>query len=186
MSMPSPSGSLGAAMREARAKWGWFVALGVLLLVVGGVAAANLLVATVASVFFVGTLMLIAGAGQIVHAFSVKDWGGFVWWLLSGVLYAASGVIAFMNPLLASAVLTLLLAASLLASGILRVWVGFKERPQSGWGWVVAGGAVTAILGLIIAVGWPVNSLWVLGMFLAIDMIFQGWTLIAVGLALKR
>jgi uncharacterized membrane protein HdeD (DUF308 family) len=186
MTMPSPTGSLGDALRQARAKWGWFVALGVLLLVVGGIAAANLMVATVASVFVVGSLMLIGGIGQIVHAFSVKDWGGFAWWLLSGILYAVSGVIAFMNPLLASAVLTLLLAASLLASGALRVWVGLKERPNGGWGWVVAGGAVTVLLGLIIAMGWPVNSLWVLGMFLAIDMIFQGWTFIAVGLALKK
>lgn len=186
MTMPSPTGSIGDALREARAKWGWFVALGVLLLAAGVIALANLLTATVASVFVVGALMLIGGAGQIMHAFSVKSWGGFIWWLLSGVLYAASGVVAFMNPLLASAVLTFMLAAGLLASGALRVWVGFKERPNTGWGWVVAAGAITAILGLIIASGWPVNSLWVLGMFLAIDLIFQGWTFIAVGLALKK
>lgn len=186
MTIPSPTGSLGEALREARAKWGWFVALGVLLLVAGGISAANLLTATVASVFVVGSLMLVAGIGEIIHAFSVKDWGGFFWWLLSGILYAASGVVAFMNPLLASAVLTFMLAAGLLASGALRIWVGFKERPNSGWGWVVAGGMVTVLLGLIIAAGWPVNSLWVLGMFLAIDLIFQGWTFIAVGLALKK
>ena len=186
MTMPSPAGSLGDALRQVRAKWGWFVALGVLLLVAGGIALANLLTATVASVFVVGALMLVGGIGQIVHAFSVKGWGGFAWWLLSGILYAASGVIAFMNPLLASAVLTLLLAASLLASGALRVWVGLKERPNGGWGWVVAAGVITFLLGLIIAAGWPVNSLWILGTFLAIDLIFQGWTFIAVGLALKK
>ena len=45
---------------------------------------------------------------------------------------------------------------------------------------------ITALCGLVIAIGWPVNSLWVLGMFLAIDLIFQGWTCIALGLALRR
>ncbi|RUV11409.1 HdeD family acid-resistance protein, partial [Mesorhizobium sp. M5C.F.Ca.IN.020.32.2.1] len=40
--------------------------------------------------------------------------------------------------------------------------------------------------GLVIAMGWPVNSVWVLGLFLAVDLIFQGWAFIAVGLALKK
>ncbi|TIW77669.1 MAG: HdeD family acid-resistance protein, partial [Mesorhizobium sp.] len=52
--------------------------------------------------------------------------------------------------------------------------------------WIVAAGVISVLAGLIIAMGWPVNSLWVLGLFLAIDLIFQGWTFIAVGLALKR
>lgn len=174
------------AIGDARSKWGWFVALGVLTLAVGVIAMGNLLLATVASVFFVGSLMLVAGAFEIVHAFGVKDWGGFFWWLGSGALYALAGFAAFWNPLLASAVLTLLLAVSLIASGLLRCWMGYKHWTMKGSGWIVAAGAVTAIAGLIIALGWPVNSLWVLGIFLAIDLIFQGWTFIAFGLALRK
>ncbi|RUW62503.1 DUF308 domain-containing protein, partial [Mesorhizobium sp. M4B.F.Ca.ET.049.02.1.2] len=83
-------------------------------------------------------------------------------------------------------VLTLLLAASLVASGVLRAWVGFRHRPEKGWGWLVAAGVISALAGLVIAMGWPVNSLWVLGLFLAIDLVFQGWSFIAIGLALKR
>ena len=78
------------------------------------------------------------------------------------------------------------LAVALVASGVLRVWVGYGHRPEPGWGWIVAAGVISALAGLIIAMGWPVNSLWVLGLFLAIDLIFQGWSFIAVGLALKR
>ena len=121
-----------------------------------------------------------------MHAFGVKSWGRFVWWLISGILDAAAGVIAFMNPLLASSVLTLLLAAALLAAGVIRIWVGFEHRSEANWGWIVAAGVVTALAGLIIALGWPVNSLFVLGIFLAFDLIFQGATLTAFGLALKR
>lgn len=171
---------------QTRAKWGWFVALGILLLVFGGVALANLVVATVASVFFVGTMMLIAGIVQIVHAFSVKSWGGLFWWLGSGLLYAVAGLLAFYNPLLASAILTFMLAVALVASGLMRLWIGMKSRPAKGWGWIVAAGVVTTLAGLVIALGWPVNSLWILGMFLAIDLIFQGWTFVAFGLALKK
>ncbi|MER8866378.1 HdeD family acid-resistance protein [Mesorhizobium sp. M0751] len=174
------------AISQTRSKWGWFVALGVLLLVFGGIAFGNLFIATVASVFVVGWLMLMAGIVEIIHAFGVKTWGRFFYWLLSGLLYAVAGFFAFDNPVLASTVLTFLLAVALLASGALRAWVGYSHRPQPGWGWVVAAGIISALAGLVIAMGWPVNSVWVLGLFLAVDLIFQGWTFIALGLALKR
>lgn len=174
------------AISELRDKWGWFVALGVLMLVAGVIAMLNLFLATVVSVFYVGALMLVSGIFQIVHAFSVKNWGRLAWWLLSGLAYAAAGIIAFANPLLASSVLTLLLAAALLGAGVMRVWVGMENRERANWGWIVAAGVVTALAGLIIAIGWPVNSLFVLGAFLAIDLIFQGAALTAFGMALKR
>ena len=91
-----------------------------------------------------------------------------------------------MNPVLASVVLTLTLAIALIVGGIFKIWVGFSARPQTGWGWIVAAGVLTMLAGLVIAMRWPVNSLWILGMFLAIDLIFQGWSFIAFGLALRR
>ena len=183
----APSGhSLGANVGQVRSKWGWFVALGVAMLIFGGIAFGNLMIATVASVYWVGAMMLVAGIAELIHAFGVKTWGRFFYWLLSGVLYALAGIFAFINPLLASAVLTLLLACALFASGVLRTWVGLSHRPESGWGWIVAAGVITALAGVVIALRWPMNSLWVLGLFLAIDLIFQGWSLIALGLALRR
>ncbi|MEQ1944138.1 HdeD family acid-resistance protein [Mesorhizobium sp. VNQ89] len=170
---------------ELRAKWGWFVALGILMLIVGGVALGNLLIATVASVYLVGIMMLMAGGFEIVHAFGVKTWSGFFGWLLGGLLYAIAGIVAFINPLLAAGVLTLLLAASLIAAGVVRAWIGFKHWNEKGAGWIIAAAIITALAGIVIGIGWPVNSVWVLGMFLAIDMIFQGWASIALGLALK-
>ncbi len=178
--------SLGDAITEVRSKWGWFVALGIAFLVLGVIAFVNVVLATVVSVYYVGILMLIAGVAQFIHAFGVKGWGQFILWLLAGLLYAAAGVIAFTNPLLASAVLTLILAITLVADGLLRIWIAFKERSNSGWGWVLVAGIVTLLAGLVIAAGWPVNSLWILGLFLAVDLIFQGWSFIAFGFGLRR
>ena len=182
---PDISDTLKEHIGELRSKWGWFVGLGIVMLIVGVIALGNLLAATVASVYLVGFMMLIAGGFEIAHAFGVKSWGGFFWWLLGGLLYAIGGIIAFTNPLLASAVLTLLLAASLVASGVVRAWIGYKHWSAKGSGWIITAAIITALCGLVIAIGWPTNSLWVLGMFLAIDMIFQGWTAIALGFALK-
>jgi uncharacterized membrane protein HdeD (DUF308 family) len=59
-------------------------------------------------------------------------------------------------------------------------------KPLKGWGWIVAGGVITALAGFVVALGWPVNSLWVLGLFLAVDLLVQGWTLIAFGLGIRN
>ncbi|MBD0415706.1 HdeD family acid-resistance protein [Oryzicola mucosus] len=171
---------------ELKAKWGWFVALGVLLLIFGFIAAGNLLVATVASVWFVGMLMLAAGIVEIIHAFGVKSWGKFFLWLLSGIFYAIAGLLVFYNPILAAGVLTVFIAVSLVASGLLRIWVAVSGRVGNGSGWVAFGGVITVLAGFIIFSGWPANSLWVLGIFLAVDLIFQGVTFIAFGLGLRK
>ncbi|MGK9050332.1 HdeD family acid-resistance protein [Neorhizobium sp. CSC1952] len=168
-----------------RDKWGWFLALGILLLVFGIIAFANLFVATVASVFYIGMMMLIGGVAYLVHAFQVKGWEQILFWALSGVLYTIAGLLAFWNPALTAVVLTFLMAVALVVAGIFRLWVGFRMRPMKGSGWVIVGGVVTVLAGLIIAIGWPVNSLWILGLFLAIDLIMQGWALIAVALAAR-
>ena len=172
-----------SAMRN---KWGWFVGLGILLLICGGIALGTLFLATVASVYYVGMLMLIGGIVHLAHAFQVRGWEHILFWVLSGLLYTIAGVLAFANPLLASEALTLFLAIALLIAGTFRVWVGRKLKPERGWVWIVISGLATAAAGIAIAVGWPVNSLWILGLFLALDLIFQGWTLVAFGLVLRR
>ena len=173
-------------LSEVRAKWGWFVALGVVLLLFGGIAAVNLFIATVASVYYVGVLMIVGGAVHLAHAFQVKAWRETIAWALSALLYLAAGVLAFVNPVLTSAVLTLLMAAALLVAGVFRIFAAWRVRPESGWGWLMAGGIVTALAGVVFILGWPVNSLWLLGLFLAFDLAMQGWALIAFGLALRK
>jgi len=178
-------GPLGALAGEVRSKWGWFVALGVALLILGLFAFSNVLAATFASVIYVGVVMLVGGIAQIFLAFRVRTWGGFFFWLLSGLLYGAAGVLAFYNPVLAAGVLTLFLAASMVVAGALRMALGVRSRPLGGWGWVVASGVITLLVGIIVAAGWPANTLWVLGLFLAIDLTFQGASALLFGLTLR-
>jgi uncharacterized membrane protein HdeD (DUF308 family) len=121
-----------------------------------------------------------------VHAFQVRTWEHILTWVLSGLLYTIAGICAFANPVLTSTVLTLLLAVTLVVAGVLRIWVGRRLKSSRGWGWILFGGIVTVLAGVVIVIGWPVNSLWILGMFLAIDLFFQGWTLVAFGLSIKK
>lgn len=168
-----------------RAGWGWFVALGLAFITLGLIASSHLLLATIVTVYYIGALMVLAGVLQVAQSFQLKQWGGFLLWLASGILYAAAGIMAFLNPALASSALTLLLALFTAASGIARTWLGAGGMSEPGWGWVVASGVLSTIVGLTLLLGWPVNSSWVLGLVLAVDLIFQGCAMLAAGLRLR-
>src|SRR5690606_37860101 len=116
----------------------------------------------------------------------VKHWSGFLVWSLSGLLYAAAGVLAVVNPLAGAALLTLLLGATLIGAGAFRLWVWFNNRGQPGWGWLGFSGLLTFAAGILIAIGWPANSLVILGLLLGFDLLFQGWSLLVAGFALRK
>lgn len=168
-----------------RAGWWWFAVLGVAFIIIGLIASSHLLLATIVTVYYLGALMVLAGVLQVVQAFQLPQWGGFLLWLASGILYAAAGVMAFLNPALASSALTLFLALFTAASGIVRTWLGAGAMSEPGWGWVVASGVVSTIVGLILLLGWPVNSSWVLGLVLAVDLVFQGCAMLAASFRLR-
>jgi uncharacterized membrane protein HdeD (DUF308 family) len=167
-----------------RAKWGWILALGIVYLITGIVALGSVVMATAASVFVVGIMMLISGIAEVINAFQIKTWGRFLLWILLGALYIVAGFVTFQNPLLAAVFLTLMLGAVLVASGIMRIILAFSMREGSAWLWVVLSGVVTLLLGGIILAHWPVSSLYVLGVFLGVDLVIAGmsWILISLGL----
>lgn len=123
----SPLG-LGSGIDALRAKRGWIIALGIIYVVAGLIALGSVVMATVVSVFIVGIMMLIAGVAEVVNAFQVKSWGKFLFWLLLGALYIVAGFVTFENPLLAAAVLTLILGVALVASGIMRIILAFSMK----------------------------------------------------------
>jgi uncharacterized membrane protein HdeD (DUF308 family) len=173
-------------MAPLRAKWGWIVALGVVYLLAGLIALGSVVMATVASVLIVGVMMIIAGVAEVINAFQVKSWGKFLLWAVLGVLYVVAGFVTFENPLLAAALLTLMLGAALVASGIMRIVLALGMKQETPWIWVVLSGVITLLLGLIILAHWPVSSLYILGLFLGIDLIMAGAGWIGLGFGLRR
>jgi uncharacterized membrane protein HdeD (DUF308 family) len=136
-------------------------------------------------VLVIGATMVAAGIFQIVHAFSVRGLRGFLFWLLAGIVYAAAGAIILYDPALASLTLSLVVCVFLVAAGAMRIWAGFHMRPAAGWRWIVAAGVLTFCVGIVLAAAWPGIGLWLLGAMLVVDLVFQGWGLIAFALALK-
>ena len=177
--------SIGSDIAPLRAKWGWIVALGVVYVVTGFIALGSIVLATVASVFMVGIMMIIAGVAEVISAFQIKSWGKFLFWALLGLLYIVAGFVTFENPLFAAAILTLLLGASLVASGIVRIFLAFSMKRESPWIWVALSAVITLLLGLLILARWPINSVYILGIFLGVDLIMAGAGWIGLGLGLR-
>ena len=177
--------SSSSELEPLRAKSGWIVALGVIYVIAGIIALGSVVMATVASVFVVGIMMLIAGVAEVINAFQVKSWGRFLLWLLLGALYIVAGFATFENPLLAAVLLTLILAIALVASGIMRIILAFSMQSGMPWIWVLASGVITLLIGLVILAHWPVSSLFVLGIFLGVDLVIAGAGWIALGLGLR-
>ncbi|KRQ96531.1 hypothetical protein CQ12_08680 [Bradyrhizobium jicamae] len=187
--MTSTSDTVNTAALDTaplRAKWGWIVALGVVYLIAGFIALGSVAMATVVSVFVVGIMMIVAGVAEVISAFQIKSWGKFLLWVLLGVLYIIGGFVTFQNPLLAAVLLTLILGASLVVSGIMRIVLAFSMKRETPWIWVVLSGVITLLLGLLILARWPVSSLYILGLFLGIDLIMAGASYIGLGFGLHR
>jgi len=169
-----------------RAKWGWIVALGVVYVVAGVIALGSVVMATVATVIVVGIMMIVAGVAEVINAFQVRTWGRFLFWLALGVLYIIAGFVAFESPLLTAVWLTLFLGAALVASGLVRIFLGFNMREGMPWIWVVASGVITLLLGLIILAHWPNSAFYTLGIILGVDLVFAGASWIGLGMGLRQ
>ncbi len=183
--MPA-SHSLGSALATLRPKWGWCVTLGIALMVCGVIALLSLIVATAVTVIWVGAMMVIGGVIEIVHGFQMKGWGRSILWVVTGGLYVIGGVFAILNPLLASVVLTLILAIALIIAGIMRIVLGLHLKGAGHSGLIMLSGALTLLFGLIILVHWPLSSLYALGIILGVDLIQAGAGWLNLGLLLKR
>jgi uncharacterized membrane protein HdeD (DUF308 family) len=88
------------------------------------------------------------------------------------------------NPALAAVTLTLVIAIILIAAGAFRLFIAFST-PLHHRGWLILNGAISILLGVMIWSSWPVSGLWVIGMFIGIDMIFDGWTEIMLALSVR-
>ncbi len=165
----------------------WFLILGIAMVVIGTFAIgwACIATVTVTAMWLFGFLLLASGIAEIVHSFWIGRWSGMLVHLLIGVLYALVGFLVIDQPANAAVQLTLLIAIFLMVGGLFRIVLSVSER-FTGWGWVLLNGAVTFLLGLLIYKQWPGSSLWVIGLFIGIDLIFNGWAWIGLWLGLRR
>ena len=171
---------------ELRRNWGWFLVLGIVLIVLGTIALGSALVMTITSVFFFGWILIIGGILEAVHAFwREKGWGGFFLDLLTGILYIVAGWMMVTNPQESAVLLTLVIAMFLVFEGVFRIVASLAARYPH-WGWVMFNGVISLILGISIWQRWPYSGLWVIGLFVGIEMLLNGWSLVMLSLSARN
>jgi uncharacterized membrane protein HdeD (DUF308 family) len=176
----------GLGRRAIASRWGWFVALGIALIAIGVLAAFEVVAVTLVSTIFIGAALLVGGVIQIVHAFATRDWSHFLLNLLIGALWVAGGVLIMAEPIGGSIVLTILVAASLVVGGIMRIVIALQHREMPGWWLLVLGGIVSLAVGVVLYLTLPLSALWVLGTLIAVELIFNGAGWLQFGLDLRR
>jgi uncharacterized membrane protein HdeD (DUF308 family) len=185
-SASNPSVNLSTVgVQEVTKNWGWFLALGILLIVGGSVALGSAFLMTIFSMKLLGWLMICGGVLQSVHAFRCREWGGFFVELLTGLLYVVVGFMIVSNPGATAVTLTLLITMFLMFGGIFRILVALVVKFPN-WGWLLLHGVVNLALGIFIWNRLPEAGLWMIGLLIGIDMMLNGWSLVMLGLTAKN
>lgn len=171
-------------LQSLRTHWWCFLLLGIALIVIGSLCISEPLIPSLASVVFLGYLLIAAGIVQVVSSFWSGKWSGMLLHLLIGVLYAIVGYMIVDSPGVSMLLLTQFIAIFLIVGGLFRIISALVVRFQD-WGWVALNGGVTLLLGIIIHRQLPEAALWVIGLFLGIEMIFNGWAWIMMAMGLR-
>lgn len=169
-------------IEEVRAHRSWFLCLGAVLIVIGTIAIGSAELMTMVSVILLGWLLIFGGLFEITHGIARRAWGGFFINLMGGALYAVTGILMVTHPGVAAVTLTLMIAMLLIVAGSFRIFVAFST-PMHHRGWLILNGAISLFLGFSIMSWWPNSGLWVIGLFIGIDMIFDGWTEVMLALS---
>lgn len=169
-----------------RKNGGWLMVGGVALIALGTFALYHSVAATIASIFYLGMLVIAGGIFVLIDAFKAEGWKARLGQFLMAALYLISGIVMLAYPGASAVWFTIFVAAFLLISGVVRIFMAFQlRRVVTGWVWTLIGGIASIILGLMIFAQWPVSGLWVIGMFVAIEMIMHGISMVTIGMTTR-
>jgi len=153
---------------------GCLLVLGLLSVVAGFIAMGSPLVTGVFVTMVVGTMLAINGVLELLHMFSARGWQAGVVAFISGVLAILAGGALIAQPIIGSAIIGILLIVFFFFDGIARSALAFMLRPIPGWGWHLAGGIASLLLGIMMWQNWPLSGLWAIGVLIGIRILFAG------------
>jgi uncharacterized membrane protein HdeD (DUF308 family) len=157
--------------------------LGIVTVILGVLAMMAPFVTGVAVALSVGILLIAAGIMRTLFAFKCKSWGKGILVFVLGLLTLVVGFYMVSRPGAALLTLTLFLAAYFVVDGIFEIIEAFDLKPIQGWGWMLFGGIVSILLGIMIWRQWPISGAWAIGILFGIKLIFAGWAMVGIGTA---
>jgi len=165
--------------------WRIFLFHGVALIVLGVLAIASPVLATVAVEIFVGWLFVIGGVVGLVAMFSAHDVPAFLWSLLTAALSVVVGALLIWKPITGVLSLTIALTAFFIVEGVFQAVtsIAYRSSMPGAWGWMLASGVADLVLAAIIIMGLPFSAAWTLGLLAGVNLITSGVaiTMVAFG-----
>jgi uncharacterized membrane protein HdeD (DUF308 family) len=174
-----------AGLDEIRGSWGWFLALGIVLVILGMSCIVFDVTATFTTVLVFGWLLLIGGVFALVQAFTAGNWSGFFLFLLSALLRGFTGYLLVRYPVIGAESLTLVLASFFIVGGLFRA-IGSAMAKFPRWGWAVFSGIVSVALGVMVLWQIPITGLWFIGLAVGVDLIVDGVAVTAFATAIHE
>ncbi|MBB5120794.1 HDED protein [Streptomyces eurocidicus] len=165
--------------------FGVLALLGGLLVLAGLVGLVYVGFATLTTMILFGWLLLIGGLVGLVHAVQSRESNYFWLGVVVAALNMAAGVVVIRRPEVAAEALTMFAALLFLTGGVFRLVGSMVVRgPQ--FGWTLLQGAFDLLLGILVLGNWPHSSLYVIGTFISLALLFDGLGLIALGVGGRR
>jgi uncharacterized membrane protein HdeD (DUF308 family) len=177
------------AMQGALAThWRLFMVQGVALIVLGLLAIAAPVAATIVANLFIGWLLFIGGVVGLVALFSTHEVPAFLWGLLTAALSVTVGIVLIWNPLEAALTITLVLTAFFIAEGVFQIVASLAYRHMLGGsvGWMLLSGVADLLLAAVIIAGWPLSAAWALGLLVGINLLTSGWAILMAALVGRK
>jgi len=173
-----------SAFNEIRHTWGWLLALGICMIVLGVVALAIAPADTIGTLIVVGWLLVLSGIFEAVHGFEARRSHSMFLHLIGGVLGGLVGLLVVTHPAAGALAWTLLFASFLTVIGLFRIIAAAKLKLPH-WGWSVFDGSITLLLGLLVWAEWPWSAMWFIGMAVGISLLLRGGSYVMFALALR-
>jgi uncharacterized membrane protein HdeD (DUF308 family) len=166
--------------------WKWFVAGGLLAVVLGAIAIIVPPVASVATSILVGWLLVFASAFVLTSAFQEHGFWPIAGRVLLAALYVFAGVWLLVAPLEGTITLTVVLVAWFFVDGAFRLAAALMRPGLPGRGWIAAGGALSILLGVLIWIDFPSSAAWAIGLLVGINLLFYGLNLLMLGFTSRQ
>lgn len=164
-------------MNSARAQHsGWTMILGVFLMILGILTLSVQVFTTLVSVSFLGWMLILGGVLEFMYGFFSGSVGRAFLFFLGGIITFFVGVLIAANPALSAGTFTLIIGLFMVFTGIYKAFSSLVNRYPN-WGWIFTSGIVSFLLGSMIFAQWPFSGLWVIGLFIGVELFISGFVL---------
>ncbi len=175
----------GVTKKQLKHNAPWFATLGVSLILLGALAIYFSVFTTLISIFYLGISLVILGLFEAVQSLHIRMWSKFFLHVFLSVLYLVGGALIVAYPLLSEINITLFISFFFIVTGLLKIFFALTHHMINRI-WNILDGIISLLLGILILQQWPASGLWVIGMFVGINMLLTGWTWVMLSYEIKQ